>query len=101
MCYPDSYLYCASGETRGQRRIITFAQAGRAAATDAGRQPDRSPDWLAHLAHFSTDDLRRISRLVDLLVTADRAAADTAGTMPAARPDPATVDDARALCRDR
>lgn len=52
-------------------------------------------DWLEALARLSTDDLARISRLVDLLVVADRAASDTAGAMLDAPPAPGTHDDAR------
>jgi hypothetical protein len=53
-------------------------------------------EWLAALADRGTDDLRRISRLVDLLVTAEPASKVTAAVMLDAGPQPATVQDARA-----
>ena len=57
-----------------------------------------SRDWLTALAQLGADDLRRISRLVDLLITSDRATADTAHVMLAARPTPTTADEARERC---
>lgn len=57
-----------------------------------------SLDWLASLARRGPDDLRRISALVDQLTVADRATADTAQSMLAASPLPATHEEARARC---
>ena len=56
------------------------------------------PAWLAALARLGPDDLRRISALVDRLITADRAAAETAQTMLRAAPVPTTHEEARARC---
>lgn len=52
-------------------------------------------NWLAHLARLGHDDLKRISRMVDLLTTADRARADQARAMLSAGPEPETAHDAR------
>ena len=55
--------------------------------------------WLAQLARLGVEDLRLISQLVDALVVADRARADTARAMLDARPEPVDADDARARIR--
>ena len=52
-------------------------------------------DWLARLARLSPDDLRRISRMVDLLVVADPAAKAEADRMLDASPMPADDDEGR------
>lgn len=57
-----------------------------------------SVDWIAALGRLGPDDLRRISRLVDLLVAAQPARADVARRMLAAAPEPWTHDEARARC---
>ncbi|MEX2122365.1 MAG: hypothetical protein WD795_00600 [Woeseia sp.] len=54
-----------------------------------------SREWLPHLAGLGPDDLRRISRLVDLLVVADPATKETALTMLDARPEAETAQEAR------
>lgn len=53
-------------------------------------------EWMADLADLGTDDLRRINRLVDLLITAEPAIKATASVMLDAGPKPATAQDARA-----
>lgn len=52
--------------------------------------------WLAALARLSCEDLRRISRLVDLMVTAERPAKEGARMMLDAGPAPESYDEARA-----
>lgn len=58
----------------------------------------RSRNWLELLARLGPDDLRRISRLVDRLVTAPAAAKETANVMLDAPPVPVTAAEARARC---
>lgn len=55
-------------------------------------------DWLAALGRLGSEDLRRISRLVDLMTTADRAAGERARAMLGATPEPWTHEEARARC---
>lgn len=57
--------------------------------------PHSSREWLAALAQLSVEDLRRISRFVDLFVSAERPAAETAQTMLDAQPGPFDYDEAR------
>jgi hypothetical protein len=52
--------------------------------------------WLEQLARLTAGDLARIGRLVDLLITADRGTAETAGTMLDAPPAPRTDEEGRA-----
>jgi hypothetical protein len=52
-------------------------------------------NWLVCLSRLDRHDLRRISRLVDLLSTAEPAKADQARAMLSAQPEPATWRDAR------
>ena len=54
-----------------------------------------SREWLSVLAELGAADLRRISRLVDLLVTAKPASKATANVMLDAVPKPDTAQDAR------
>jgi hypothetical protein len=53
-------------------------------------------NWLASLSRLSVEDLRRISRMVDLLVSAERPEKDMARTMLDAGPEPFEYDDMRA-----
>lgn len=53
-------------------------------------------EWLALLAELGPDDLRRISRLVDRLVTAPANVKASADAMLDAGPLPATAEEARA-----
>ena len=53
-------------------------------------------DWLQRLAWLSPDDLRRISRMVDLLVVSDPAAKAQVDVMLDAQPPPADDDEGRA-----
>ena len=57
-----------------------------------------SRNWLELLARLGPDDLRRISRLVDLLVVSSRASKEVADAMLDAGPHPATAEEARARC---
>lgn len=52
-------------------------------------------DWLQRLAWLSPDDLRRISRMVDLLVVSDPAAKAEADRMLDAAPEPRDDDEGR------
>lgn len=52
-------------------------------------------NWLESLSRLSVADLHRISRLVDLLIAAERARADQARVMLAAVPEPETCEEAR------
>lgn len=58
----------------------------------------RARNWLELLARLGPDDLRRISRLVDRLVTAPAATKETANVMLDAPPVPTTAAEARERC---
>lgn len=60
--------------------------------------PKNSIDWLAALGRLGPEDLRRISRLVDLMAVADRATGERVRSMLGATPEPWTHDEARTRC---
>lgn len=80
---------------QAQRAGLELSAASAWAAFKRCRGRKTIRPWLRELSRLSPTDLRRISRLVDLLTTVDRAKADGARLMLAAGPEPETYDDAR------
>lgn len=78
---------------QAQRAGLGLSVAGAWSASKRCRGRKTATPWLRELSRLSPADLRRISRLVDLPSSVDRAKTDAAHLMLAAGPEPETYDD--------